>query len=289
LIAVGMGIIVSRNINRPVLALADVTRQMAQGDLAARVTVNRRDEFGLLAGIFNTMADRVEATVSTLKQFVADAAHEINTPLTALRTNLELTAVDEIPTTARADIQQALAELTRLEKLTRSLLMLARLEVPTVAQVRSPVELTALLRQLHERYASRAEQAGTTFEITVPDTPVTIPADPEQITRMFDNLLDNALKFTPSGGRVELGLCLDNTTAHAWVQDTGIGIPENDLPQLFSRFHRGRNVAAYPGNGLGLVIAKAIVTDHGGQIAVESGADGTRFTVSLPCQEGGCT
>ncbi len=284
-IAAVAGMVVSRNISRPVFDLAEVTRKMAHGDLGARVSIKRRDEFGVLASGFNAMAARVETTVNTLRQFVADAAHELNTPLTALRTNLELTAVNDMSDAARSDIEQALAELNRLEKLTRSLLTLARLEAPVARAEHAPVDLTGLIRQMNERYASRAEQARIALTIESPAETVVIDADQTQITRMLDNLLDNALKFTPAEGRVELGLRVEDTDVQLWVQDTGIGIPENELPKLFSRFHRGRNAARFPGNGLGLVITKAIVTEHGGQIVVNSDAQGTRFTVHLPAKE----
>ncbi|MBI5959126.1 MAG: HAMP domain-containing histidine kinase [Chloroflexi bacterium] len=287
LIAVGAGWIVSRSISHPTLALVDATQQMAQGDLSTRVNLPRRDEFGLLAQTFNAMAERVESTVKTLRQFVADAAHELNTPLTALRTNLELTATSEIPTAARDDLRHALAELVRLEKLTRSLLTLARLESSDTALQRSPIDLAQITRQMYERYASRAEQENLTFALEIPEKAVPVQGDQAQITRVLDNLLDNAIKFTPAGGRVVIGLRAEGSDAACWVEDTGIGIPENELPKLFSRFHRGRNAAAYPGNGLGLVIVKSIVEEHGGQINVLSQNGLTRFTVSLPVDSKG--
>jgi signal transduction histidine kinase len=282
LIAAVAGIIVSRNISQPVLALANATRQMAQGDLTARVELKRRDEFGVLADAFNVMAARVQSTISALRRFVADAAHEINTPLTALRTNLELITTYNMPDTARTDVKQALNELKRLEMLTRNLLALARLEAPDTVVQRSPLDLVVLVRQMHERYASRAEQAEITLTVDAPGQPILIQANQEQIMRMLDNLLDNALKFTPGQGQVTLGMCTEEDTVRVWVQDTGIGIPEDDLPKLFGRFHRGRNAAAYPGNGLGLVITRSIVEEHGGHITVESSEAGTCFTVSLP-------
>ncbi|MBN1201283.1 MAG: HAMP domain-containing histidine kinase [Anaerolineae bacterium] len=282
LIAAVAGIIVSRNISQPVLALANATRQMAQGDLTARVELKRRDEFGVLADAFNVMAARVQSTISALRRFVADAAHEINTPLTALRTNLELITTYNMPDTARTDVKQALNELKRLEMLTRNLLALARLEAPDTVVQRSPLDLAVLARQMHERYASRAEQAEITLTVDAPGQPILIQANQEQIMRMLDNLLDNALKFTPGQGQVTLGMCTEEDTVRVWVQDTGIGIPEDDLPKLFGRFHRGRNAAAYPGNGLGLVITRSIVEEHGGHITVESSEAGTCFTVSLP-------
>jgi signal transduction histidine kinase len=220
--------------------------------------------------------------VITLKRFVADAAHEINTPITALRTNLELAAADSCSDDFRADITHAQVELERLETLTRGLLTLSRLEARGGERVRSKVDLAIILRQTHEHHASRAEQAGITLVLNAPPDPVTIQADEKQMVRVLDNLLDNALKFTPSGGTATLGLERTPEGARLSVIDTGIGIAPEDLPKLFSRFHRGRNAAAYPGNGLGLVITKAIVEEHGGQITVESSGAGTRVTVCLP-------
>jgi two-component system sensor histidine kinase BaeS len=276
------GWLASRQISQPVLSLADATRLMAEGDLSVRVTLDRRDELGLLARTFNTMAERVETTVIMLKRFVADAAHEINTPITALRTNLELAAGGAYPDDLRADVMRAQVELERLETLTQGLLTLSRLEAHSTEPVCAPLDMTALGRQMHERYASRAEQAGINLAVDVPPDPVVIQADRKQIIRVLENLLDNALKFTPPGGTVTLELAGTPDSLRLSVTDTGIGIPEEDLPKLFSRFHRGRNAAAYPGHGLGLVITKAIVEDHGGQIEVESHGEGTHVAVTLP-------
>ncbi|MBN1287395.1 MAG: HAMP domain-containing histidine kinase [Anaerolineae bacterium] len=283
LAAAVVGLVVSYDISRPVLALAGVTARMATGDLAVRIELNRRDEFGQLAETFNTMAARVESTVNMLKRFVADAAHEINTPLTALRTNLELAALGNIPDATRADLKQALGELTRLEMLTHNLLALTRLEAPDAAPARrSVIDLTALVRQMHERYASRAEQREIAFIVDAPDEAVSVRASLEQFSRVLDNLLDNALKFTPQGGQITLRLRVEGSAAHLSVHDTGIGIPEGDLSKLFERFHRGRNAAAFPGNGLGLAITRAIVEKHGGQISAHSDGSGACFRVVMP-------
>lgn len=283
LLAAVAGWFASRNITRPVMDLTRTTGQMAEGDLSARVDLDRRDEFGLLAWSFNGMAERVETTVTTLRRFVADAAHEISTPITALRTNLELARATELPPDTRADIDQSLAELKRLEELTRSLLMLARLETPLVEMSCAPLDLGALMRQMHERYASRAEQAAITFTFEPPPAPpLIVAANRAQLIRVFDNVLDNALKFTPADGNVVLRATATPTHAVLSVCDTGIGIPIDDQAKLFSRFHRGRNAAAYPGNGLGLVITRAIVEDHGGTVRVESSAAGTEVFIELP-------
>lgn len=274
-LAAVVGWLISRRISDPLLALTEVTAAMAEGDLTARADVDRGDELGTLARSFNQMADRVEEIVVTLRRFVSDAAHEIHTPLTALHTNLELAREDE-------HVVQAQTQVERLEALTEGLLDLSRLESGTQSQALAPVPLVPLLQQVSELYASRAEQAGLTFELSLSDTPVTVQGDEEQLRRTLTNLLDNAIKFTPEGGRVFLGLRQEGGFAILWVEDTGIGIHSADLPHLFERFHRGRNAAAYPGSGLGLAIVKAVVERHGGQIQAAGTDQGARFTMQIP-------
>ncbi len=106
--------------------------------------------------------------------------------------------------------------------------------------------------------------------------------DPAQLRRAIGNLVDNAIKFTPEGGAITIGLQNNADAIELCVQDTGIGIPADDLPQLFSRFHRGRNVANYPGNGLGLAIVRAIVEAHGGSVNAANTSPGARFCITLP-------
>jgi two-component system sensor histidine kinase BaeS len=277
LLAAGVGWVVSRRISAPLVNLTDVTAQMAAGNLSARADVARQDEFGALAGSFNRMADRVEDTVVALRRFVSDAAHEIHTPLTALRTNLELAPDVEF-------VRRAQLQVERLEALTQGLLDLSTIEaeVREATEERAPVALAPLVREMSELYASRAEQAGLTFDLVLPETEVTVWGDEAQLRRALGNLLDNGIKFTPEGGSICVGLRREGEWAELWVEDTGIGVPEQDLPYLFGRFHRGRNVAAYPGNGLGLAIVKAIVEGHGGRVTGENVEPGTRFTVRLP-------
>ncbi len=282
ILAALVGWLVSRNISQPLLVLTEATSHMADGRLSARVDLKRQDELGVLARSFNDMAHRVENTVVTLRRFVADAAHELHTPLTALRTNLELAVVETDPQTRENFIHRAEAQANRLEHLTNSLLDLARIESGSYQHQTQSVDLTGLVKQINEVYASRAEQAGLSLNLETPAQEVVIEANEPQITRVIDNLLDNALKFTPEEGTITLGLIPQESDVELWVKDTGIGIPPEDLPNLFNRFYRGHNVAAYPGNGLGLVIIKAIVEEHRGTVAVHSDHSGTRFSVRLP-------
>lgn len=275
---------ISRQISAPLLALTGVTAQMAGGDLSVRADVSHRDEFGMLAYRFNEMAAQVEETVVTLRRFVADAAHELHTPLTALRTNLELVEGNEASDAVRLLVNRATTQVARLETLTNDLLDLSRLETKSVDIEYTPVRLNDLLSQMGELYASQAEQKGLAFTLRLPDEPLSVYGNIPQLQRIIGNLLDNALKFTPKGGAVSAGLQAVAGTdwVELWVEDEGIGIPADELPQLFSRFHRGRNATHFPGSGLGLAIVKAIVEAHGGQVAAQNGEPGARFAIRLP-------
>jgi signal transduction histidine kinase len=268
-----IGLFLSRRISRPLEDLTAATRSMAAGALDARVPIRHRGEVRELAVAFNQMADQVENTIVTLRRFVADAAHEIHTPLTGLSTSLELAPDDEF-------VQQARVQVEQLEALTGGLLDLSRIEA-NKQTVHTSIELASLVEEMSERYASWVEQAGLSFELTLPETPITVQGDETQLRRALDNLLDNAIKFTPEGGTVSVRLDQEGGWVKIAVEDTGIGVPKDDLPHLFSRFHRGRNTMAYPGNGLGLAIVKAIAEAHKGQVTAENTGQGARFTLRL--------
>jgi signal transduction histidine kinase len=172
-------------------------------------------------------------------------------------------------------------QIARLQGLVRSLLDLSRLEGQTSLVMRQSVDLVELAQLIAEVYASRAEQAEINFELAIPGEPVVISGDPAQLNAALANLLDNALKFTPPGGTVRLRLEKLDAGVSLSVEDTGIGIPAEDLPLLFQRFHRGRNSAAYPGNGLGLAIVKAIVNAHGGTIQAGNTDHGAVFILQF--------
>ena len=283
-LAAGVGWFVSRRISRPLLSLAGTTARMADGELTARAEVVSQDEFGSLAQSFNEMADRVEETVVTLRRFVTDAAHELHTPLTALRTNLELIASGEGEEGGhRAPVDRALTQVTRLAALTEGLLALSRIESDVLRDQHAPLDLVALARETSELYASQAEQADLSFHLELPPGALMIDGNEPQLRRALGNLLDNAIKFTSSAGEVRVGVCQDGSWSVLWVADTGIGIPEDDLPHLFGRFHRGRNAAGRPGSGLGLAIVEAIAESHGGQVMVEQNVpQGALFSLRLP-------
>lgn len=278
LLAAAAGWFVSRQISKPLLVLTGVTARMTAGDLSTRANVERQDELGILAASFNTMADRIQEIVVTLQRFVADAAHELHTPLTALRTNLELAQSGHSP----AAIRRAHEQVLRLENLTDGLLVLSRIESHAPNGQIVPINLVDMIHSMSELYASRAEQAGLDYAVSLPEQVPYVSGHQDQIASVISNLMDNAIKFTPPGGTVRLTLQQVDQTLELAVQDTGIGIPPDDLSLLFERFRRGRNAASYPGSGLGLAITKAIVKTHGGTIRAESSSAGTTIRVVLP-------
>jgi signal transduction histidine kinase len=284
-IAALAGWFMSQRVTRPVLALEHATQQMEQGNLRVRVKLQneRQQEFLSLANSFNGMAEQVEQTVSTLRSFVADAAHELHTPLTALQTNLELARDEKSASLQSRYLARAQEQSQRLEALVKSLLDLSRIEAAESKFGLLPIDLSQLVREVSEQFASRAEQTEHEFEANLIEEDVSVMGNQEQLRQVMINLLENALKFTPGNGLISVAFEAVDDEAKLTIADTGIGIPAEDLPHLFERFHRGRNASNYAGNGLGLAIVKAIVTAHKGEVTIQSEAGkGTQMIVSIP-------
>jgi signal transduction histidine kinase len=284
-IAALAGWFMSKRVTRPVLVMEHATRQVEQGNLSVRVSLpkERQQEFLSLANSFNGMAEQVEQTVSTLREFVADAAHELHTPLTALQANIEL-ARDERDASERTRyLARAQEQGQRLEALVKNLLDLSRIEAAESKSDFAPVDVLQLVREVGEQFASRAEQTERTFTMELPVGNLQMLGNEMQLRQVLINLLENALKFTPAGGKISLNVERLANEIQWTVSDSGIGIPAEDLQHLFERFHRARNVSEYPGNGLGLAIVKAIVNLHKGKVAVRSEEkQGTVISISLP-------
>jgi signal transduction histidine kinase len=276
------GWIIARRIARPVVALTQASDRMAAGDLGARAPVAGGDEVGRLGESFNGMAARVETTVTSLRRFVADAAHEIGTPLTALQADLELAERKASSDDERRLVGRALDQTARLAGLSNNLLQLSRLEAGEPVAEAQSADIAAVARELADGVASRAEQAGVDLTLDVTPDALVVPLDHTRLQTVLANLLDNAVKFTPEGGAVSLAVQREGDDAAATVTDTGVGIPAEEQRAVFERFHRARNVSSYPGNGLGLAIVKAAVDQAGGTVAFASTEAGTTFRVVLP-------
>jgi two-component system, OmpR family, sensor kinase len=268
----------------PLERMARVTRHIAGGDLSARVQIRRGDEVGDLAAAFDQMVERLEAAFAAQRQLVSDAAHELRTPLNGLAGTLEIVQVG----IERGDLDGARrllgsveGELDRLGRLVNDLLTLSSLDERSPAPM-APVALVPVLRDVVRRARILAPDLAIVARL---DQPATVIGNRDQIERVFTNVLDNAVKYTPPTGRVEVALRVADGLAEVTVSDTGRGIPPEDLPHIFDRFYRADRARArqHGGAGLGLAIVQAIVQAHGGQVAAESPPGvGTTIRVCLP-------
>ncbi|MGD8456442.1 MAG: HAMP domain-containing sensor histidine kinase [Anaerolineales bacterium] len=273
------GWIVSRRLVSPLTDLIETTQQMSGGDLSARVKIETRDELNVLGESFNAMAEQVEDTVTTLRRFVADAAHELHTPITTLGVNLELASEEDQD--LHKYLENAQNQTRRMQTLVDNLLDLSRIEAGNMEP--TTFSLGKLVEEIEQKYAEEADSQGISLRLEI-DTPKgedQIYGDLNKVRRAIDNLVDNALKFTDKGGEVRLRLEDYDGVPCLTIRDTGIGIPAEDMANIFQRFHRGRNASSYPGSGLGLAIVKAIFDQHQAEIEVLSGGNGTRVRVTF--------
>lgn len=281
---IGGGLMAGRAL-RPVAKLTETAASIAHSrSFRRRVAVGtRRDELERLAATFNEMLASLEVAYRNQQRFVADASHELRAPLTAIQANLELLqrVPDMSPDDREEVVTEAVREAQRLTRLVADLLALARADAG-VGLRREAVELDRIL--LQARSDARQLARDHTLEVGALE-PMVIHGDPDRLKQLCLILLDNALKYTPPGGKVTLSLRNGGGWAQLAVQDTGAGIPPEDLPFVFERFYRADPARARDpgGSGLGLPIAKWIVDQHGGQISLASDpGKGTTATVVLP-------
>lgn len=252
------------------------------GDLSARLDRGRaRDEIARLAGAINELLERVEAAARRERRFVADAAHELRTPLAVLRTGLEVALGREREAADYADaLRAALDETLGLCAMAGDLLELARLDSAGLRNA-APVDLAALACEAMTALAPLAGGRRLSFS-PPPGASTIVTGDREQLRRVIVNLLDNAVKFTADDGAIAVAVASGGGRARLTVRDDGPGVPAAELSRIFDRFYRGRSRSA-PGAGLGLSLCREIAERHGGELVAENNPEGgARFTLSLP-------
>ncbi len=296
-ISVSFGYLVSSSLTRLVRQMVAGARRVSQGDFTARVQSEGRDEVAELAQAFNDMAGRLEQASrekerleSARREFVAWVSHDLRTPLSALRAMVDAMAdgVVSDPETIARYLTQCQAELDRLRDMIDDLFQLAQLDAGHLEMTLETCSLADLisdtLGSARPRAAARHVEVSGWIDPAI--DPVTIA--PREIGRVLRNLLDNALRHTPEGGRIHLSAEVRGGAVAVSVSDTGEGISKQDLPRVFERFYRGeasrsRGGFESGGAGLGLAIARGFVEAHGGQIWAESEpGHGTRVSFSLP-------
>jgi len=285
------GYSLARKVLRPVNQIARTARQITSSSLHERLVLSGTgDEFDMLASTLNDMIQRLGESFALTRQFAADAAHELRTPLTIMRGEAEvaLRAKARSPEAYRDALESTIRECDRLIHIITQLLLLSQADAGAVHVERAPFRLDTLLQELAETFQVLAEDAQLTLEVQALP-PVTVNGDRVRLHELFANLLDNAVKYTPPGGRVTLNVSLEPEEVRVAITDSGIGIPEDQQEKIFQRFYRvdvsrSRDTG---GTGLGLSIARWIAHAHGGRIEVRStvGA-GSTFTVVLPLPVG---
>ena len=273
---------VARNVARPVEAIRQATRRMASGELSARVGDDRghaHDELAQLARDFDAMAERIEALVAHDRSVLQDLSHELRSPLARLHLILDLARRSSDASEAAGYFHQAELEITRLDNMTGEMLALSRLEGGIPGANREPVELVGLVSECVRRAQLEAQARDITLALG-PAEAVTVSGSELLLERAFDNLLANAIKFSPVGGRVELSLQAGKDRVELSIRDHGPGVPPAELASLFRPLFRGSNAARAGGHGLGLAIVQRVVRAHGGEIRA-SNADGGGLIVQL--------
>jgi signal transduction histidine kinase len=271
-----------QRINRDVAAITDGR------SLHRRLSMeNAGQEFEQLVGTLNAMISRLETSFGGLRRFTADASHELKTPLAVLRADVERAMSEAtVPNERLVALEEALQETTRMADLVESLLTLARADEGRFDIHREPVALKPLVQDIYETAVILGEGAGVA--VNFPFTAdVTVMGDPTRLRQLFLNLVTNAIKYTPAGGKVELGLGLHPDNVTFAVRDTGIGIAAADVPHIFERFWRAdrarSRMSERGGFGLGLAICQWIAQAHGGTLTASSRLGrGSLFTVTLP-------
>ena len=263
---------------RPVEEMAGLAREISAGDLARRIPLpDSQGEFRQLALTFNAMLSRLDESFARMRSFTANAAHELKTPMAAVRSALE-TSVGHSPREMEESIRDALEDLGRLTEITDKLFLLARADAGRLLGATEPVALAEIASQVAGAFEGPATVRGMSIRVEM--EPVTVKADAALLRRAIHNLVENAVKYGKEGGEIRIHVCPGGVE----IGNDGPTISPEHLPRVFDRFFRADPARSdrVPGAGLGLAIVKSIVEAHGGTVRVESADGQTMFRIALP-------
>jgi len=286
MLAGGGGWMLARRALRPVDRMTETARRISAEHLAGRVDeTGAGDELDRLAQTLNAMLGRLDAAFQEMRQFTADASHELQTPLTILKGEMEVALRSpRSPEEYQRILKSALEEIDRIARLVEGLLLLARADAGVLRMDRRPLDLAQLVEEVYGQTRVLAQAHSLNFHLA-PVKPISVQGDYAHLRRLLLNLVDNAVKYTPPGGHVTISLQSSGEWASIRVEDTGMGVPPEDQGRIFQRFYRSAEARSRGdgGAGLGLCIARSIAEAHGGRIQVESTTgQGSTFTVLLP-------
>ncbi|HXV78540.1 MAG TPA: ATP-binding protein [Candidatus Binatia bacterium] len=284
-VAAGVGWFMARRAVSGIQAVTHTAQKISGGSLEERVPVKTGgDEIDQLATTFNRMVDRIQTLLTEIKEMSDNIAHDLKSPVTRIRGIAEVTL-----TTGKslADYENMAAstieDCDRLLDMINTMLLISKTETGVEKPSRETVDIAALVHQACELFEPIAEEKNVGLSRAITGKAL-MHGDARMLQRMLSNILDNAVKYTPSGGKVEVSLTdSERPDIVISVKDTGVGILESDLPRIFERFYRCDQSRSLPGTGLGLSLARAIARAHGGDITVTSTLDqGSTFTITLP-------
>ena len=284
LLALFLGILLAGTLTEPLRELTVATRAVAAGDLDQTVPVRSTDELGELADSFNLMSAELSRSQHLRRQMTADIAHELRTPVSVIIGHTD--AIDDgvlPPSKETIDIIRDEAE--RLERMVEDLRMLTRADAGELLLDKSPLDVQPLLEKVVKAHRRAAARCDIKLSVDYEPNPVKVYVDADRISMVLGNLLNNAIRYTPEGGRITLSAQSQGGNVEVVVTDSGPGIPEDKIARVFDRFYRIEKSRSREdgGSGLGLAIAKSIVEQHGGTIHVESVVgEGTSFIIVLP-------
>jgi two-component system sensor histidine kinase BaeS len=267
-----------RSASRPINDLIDATERVERGDFSVRVTESGPSILRALARTFNSMAERLEQNERARRNLLADVTHELRTPLTIIQGNIE-GVLDGIYGRDDAHLAPILDETRVMSRLIDDLRTLSLAEAGALQLQLESTDVSALARDVVAAFAVQANETQVTLNVKAEEA-VMAEVDETRIRAVLNNLIANALRYTPAGGIITVSVQSSDNAARIDVHDTGSGIAPADLPHVFDRFYKGRDSS---GSGLGLAIAKQLVQAHAGEIHAESDA-GTRIWITLPAE-----
>lgn len=283
-VAMAAAYILSKRIANPMLELASASRDLAEGNLARRVTLESNDEIGEVGKAFNRMAEALQRDEERERGFLMSISHELRTPLTAIQGYAEAIEDGAVSGEKKVDAARVIvAESKRLTRLVSDLLDLAHLDARRFIVAKEPVDVPTTLEAVRRSFLPRAAEAG--LQVSAQPTEGTVLADQDRLVQILSNLVDNALRYTPSGGSIKLISSTSDGLVRISVADTGPGFQPEDLEHAFERQYLWRKYRGVreSGTGLGLVICQELAEIMGGRITAANGpAGGAVFTVEMP-------
>jgi two-component system OmpR family sensor kinase len=280
LLALAVGFYFAQVVATRIRQIEEAARKVADGDFATRIPVDHSGQLGQLARTFNEMQRHLAELDSARKQFIANASHELRTPIFSLGGFVELLEEEDPSPEERAEFVRTMRQqIGRLTKLTSDLLNLSQLEAGGIVLQSRGVDLNLLARDVAREFGPRADDRGSRLELRTPEHPVRAHADPDRVRQIIRILLDNALTHTPQGASVTVTTYAINHRAELTVSDDGPGIPQRIQARIFERFY---TADASGGSGLGLAIARELAQRMSGRIAISSSRGFTAFTLDLP-------